>query len=148
MIAIIGGETYRFRPLVDLYRECGRRAGHPRERLSVGVHAIGYVAKTTEDAVADFFPSYAAAFTETGKARGWPPVTRRQFDALRGPTGALLVDNPEEIAEKIVRHSAALGGIARIMFQISVAGIPHVKLLAAIELIGTRLAPALRNAVA
>jgi probable LLM family oxidoreductase len=148
MVAIIGGETHRFRPLVDVYREYGRRAGHPPDRLSVGVHAIGYVANTTEDAVAEFFPGYAAAFTEIGKERGWPPVTRRQFDALRGPTGALLVGNPEEVAEKIARHSVALGGIERIMFQMSVAGIPHAKLLDAIELIGTRVAPALRTATA
>jgi alkanesulfonate monooxygenase SsuD/methylene tetrahydromethanopterin reductase-like flavin-dependent oxidoreductase (luciferase family) len=144
MVAIIGGETHRFRRLVDLYREYGRRAGHAPDRLKVGVHALGYVASSTQEAIDDFFPGYAAAFTEIGKERGWPPVTRSQFDALRSPRGALLVGNPEEVAEKIVSQSNALGGIARINFQMSVAALPHAKLMTAIELLGTRTAPALR----
>jgi probable LLM family oxidoreductase len=144
MVAIIGGETHRFRRLVDLYREYGRRAGHAPDRLQVGVHALGYVAPTTQEAIDDFFPGYAAAFTEIGKERGWPPVTRSQFDALRSPRGALLVGNPDEVAEKIVGQSNALGGIARINFQMSVAALPHAKLMTAIELLGTRVAPALR----
>lgn len=145
MIAIIGGETHRFRPLVDLYREAGRRAGHPPESLRVGVHALGYVAETTEDAIADFYPGYAAAFTKIGEERGWPPVTRRQFDALRSARGALLVGNPEEVAEKLRAHSESLGGISRIQFQMSVASLPHEKLMSAIELLGTRVAPLLRG---
>jgi probable LLM family oxidoreductase len=144
MVAIIGGEPHRFRPLVDRYREAGRRAGHPPEQLRVGVHALGYVARTTEDAVEDFFPGYAAAFTEIGKERGWPPVTRRQFDALRGPTGALVVGNPDEVIAKAKHYSESLGGIARLNFQMSVAALPHAKLLQAIDLLGTRVAPALR----
>lgn len=147
MVAIIGGQTHRFRPLVDLYREFGRRAGHPPERLRVGVHALGYVAETTEAAIADFFPGYAAAFTKIGAERGWPPVTRAQFDALRGPTGALLVGNPDEVAEKILAQSAALGGLARLQFQTSVASLPHAKLMSTIELLGTRVAPLVREGV-
>ncbi|MBD5657393.1 MAG: LLM class flavin-dependent oxidoreductase [Candidatus Eremiobacteraeota bacterium] len=142
MVAIIGGETHRFRPLVDLYREYGRKAGHAVERLKVGVHALGYVANTTEEAIDDFYPGYARAFTEVGKERGWPPGTRAQFDALRSPRGALLVGSPEEVAEKIVRHSESLGGISRISFQMSVAALPHAKLMTAIELLGTRVKPA------
>jgi probable LLM family oxidoreductase len=141
MVAIIGGETHRFRPLVDLYREAGRRAGHAPDRLKVGVHALGYVAETTQQAIDDFFPGYARTFTEAGKERGWPPVTRAHFDALRSPKGALLVGNPEEVAEKIDRQSEALGGISRISFQMSVASLPHAKLMRAIELLGARVAP-------
>src|SRR5438876_4965904 len=114
MVAIIGGEPRRFRPLVDLYREIGRRSGYSPDRLKVGVHALGYVAETTQQAVDDFFPGYARTFTEAGKERGWPPVTRAHFDALRSPKGALLVGNPEEVAEKIARQSESLGGISRI----------------------------------
>jgi alkanesulfonate monooxygenase SsuD/methylene tetrahydromethanopterin reductase-like flavin-dependent oxidoreductase (luciferase family) len=146
MVAIIGGETRRFRPLVDLYREAGRRAGFAPEQLKVGVHALGYVAETTQQATDDFFPGYAKAFTEIGKERGWPPVTRAQFNALLGSHGALMVGNPEEVAEKILEHSNALGGIYRISFQMDVASLPHAKLMQSIELIGTRVAPILRAA--
>jgi len=146
MVAIIGGETRRFRPLVDIYREYGRRAGHAPEKLKVGVHALGYVADMTQQAADDFFPGYAKAFTEVGKERGWPPVSRAHFNALLGPHGALMVGNPEEVAEKILAHSEALGGISRISFQMDAASLPHAKLMQAIELIGTRVAPILRAA--
>ncbi len=145
MIAIIGGETRRFRPLVDLYREAGRRAGHSPDRLKVGVHALGYVAETTQQARDDFFPGYARTFAKVGKERGWPPVTRAHFDALLGPHGALLVGNPAEVAEKIAAQSEALGGISRLTFQMDVAGLPHAKHLRAIELVGSGVAPALRG---
>src|SRR5580692_4990386 len=101
MVAIIGGETRRFRPLVDIYREYGRRAGHASDQLKVGVHALGYVAETTEKAVDDFFPGYAKTFSRIGKERGWAPVTRAHFDAARSRNGAMLVGNPQEVAEKI-----------------------------------------------
>lgn len=148
MIAIIGGETHRFRPLVDLYREAGRRAGHPPEQLKVGVHALGYVAETKEAAAEDFFPGYARTFSEIGKERGWPPVTRSQFDALLGRRGALLVGDPEGVAEKILNHSAALGGISRISFQMDPSSLPHAKLMDSIGFIGSRVAPLLRESVA
>src|SRR5256886_13032452 len=99
MVAIIGGETHRFRPLIDLYREAGEQAGHPLERLKVGVHSLGYVAATTQEAADDFFPGYARAISSVARERGWPPVTRAGFDAQRGPHGALLIGNPDEVAE-------------------------------------------------
>ena len=148
MVAIIGGELRRFRPLVDLYREAGREAGYSPDRLRVGVHAQGYVASTTEQAVADFFPGWARAMTDVGKERGWAPVTRADFDAQRGPEGALLVGNAEEVAEKIARHSEALGGISRLTFQMNAASLPHAKLMRAIEEIGTRVAPVMREGLA
>jgi probable LLM family oxidoreductase len=144
MVAIIGGETRRFRPLVDVYREYGRRAGHTPNQLKVGVHALGYVAETTQRAIEDFYPGYAKTVTRIGKERGWPPVTRAQFDAVRGKHGALLVGEPEEVAEKILLHSEALGGISRITFQMDVAESSQTKLLRAIELLGTKVAPTLR----
>jgi len=141
MVAVIGGETHRFRPLIDLYKEAGRRAGHAPEQLKVGLHSIGYVANTTQEAIDDFYPGYAETFTRIGKERGWPPVRREHFDAQRGPQGALIIGNPEEVAEKILRHSEALGGISRLTFQMDNAGLSHEKLLQAIELIGKRVAP-------
>lgn len=141
MVAVIGGETHRFRPLVDLYREAGARAGHMPEKLQVGLHSLGYVGNTIEEAVADFYPGYAETFTRIGRERGWPPVTRQHFDAQNGSLGALLVGGPEEIAEKIKRHSEALGGITRLTFQMDNAGLSHEKLMQSIELIGNKVIP-------
>jgi alkanesulfonate monooxygenase SsuD/methylene tetrahydromethanopterin reductase-like flavin-dependent oxidoreductase (luciferase family) len=145
MVAIIGGETRGFRPLIDLYRDAGRRAGHSPDQLKVGIHSLGYVAETTQEATDDFFPGYARTMTEVGKERGWRAVTRAGFDAQRGPQGALVIGDPNEVVEKIVRHSKALGGISRFTFMMNPASLPHVKLMRAIELIGTRVAPALRE---
>jgi probable LLM family oxidoreductase len=145
MVAIIGGETRRFKPLIDLYREAGRRTGHSPDQLKIGVHSLGYVAKTTKEAIDDFYPGYAHTFTEIGKERGWPEMTRADFDAQRGPQGALLVGDPEEVIDKIIRHSKNLGGISRITFMMNPASLPHEKLMRAIELVGTRVAPSLRS---
>jgi probable LLM family oxidoreductase len=147
MVAIIGGEPHRFRPLIDLYREAGKRAGHAPDALKVGIHALGYVADTDQQASDDFFPGYAEAFTKIGKERGWPPVTRSQFEALRRPTGALMVSDAETVAAKLLKMNEALGGISRISFQMSVAALNHDKLLHAIELLGTRVAPIIRKAL-
>jgi probable LLM family oxidoreductase len=145
MVAIIGGETRRFRPLIDLYREAGRRAGHPPEQLKVGVHSLGYVAETSKQAADDFYPGYARAFTDIGKERGWGPVTRAHFDAQLGPNGALLVGSPEEVTEKVLRHSRDLGGISRLTFMMNASSLPHERMLSAIDLIGADVAPALRG---
>ncbi len=146
MVAIIGGETRRFRPLVDLYREMGARAGHAPEKLTVGLHSLGYVADTTQRAADEFFPGYATAFDGVAKERGWGNVTRAGFDAQRGRDGALLIGDPDEVAEKILRHSEALGGISRVTFQMNVSSLPHERLMQAIEAVGTRVAPAVRAA--
>ncbi|HEY0177026.1 MAG TPA: LLM class flavin-dependent oxidoreductase [Pedobacter sp.] len=145
MVAIIGGETHRFRPLVDLYREAGKKAGHAPERLKVGLHSLGYVAETSQQAANDFYPGYAATFTKIGQERGWAPVTRAQYDAQTGPMGALMVGSPDEVAEKILRHSEALGGISRVTFQMDNAALPQEKLLKSIELIGEKIIPQLRQ---
>jgi alkanesulfonate monooxygenase SsuD/methylene tetrahydromethanopterin reductase-like flavin-dependent oxidoreductase (luciferase family) len=144
MVAIIGGEHRRFRPLIDLYREAGARAGHAPETLRVGIHSLGYVAPDNAQAAEDFFPGYAQAFTKIGKERGWPPTTRAQFDALAGPTGALVVGDPDTVIEKLHRIDRDLGGVDRFCFQMSVAALPHDKMLRAIELIGSNVAPQMR----
>jgi probable LLM family oxidoreductase len=145
MVAIIGGEPKRFRPLIDLYRESGRRAGHSAEKLIVGLHSIGFVGNTTQQAADDFYPGYAHTFTEIGKERGWPPATRAQFDALRGPTGALLVGDVETVTEKLLYVNDVLGGLSRITFQMGVSALPHEKMLSSIELLGTGVAPIVRK---
>lgn len=139
MVAIIGGETHHFKPLVDLYREAGKRAGYTTDQLKVGLHSLGYVSDTREQAIEEFYPGYAEAMNKIGRERGWSPMTRGRFEAQMGPRGALLVGDPEEVAEKIVRHSNALGGISRLSFQMDTAELNHQKLLHAIELIGTKV---------
>lgn len=144
MVAIIGGETHRFRPLVDLYRKAGAEAGHAPEQLKVGIHSLAYVADTTEQAIETYYPHYAKTFTRIGRERGWPPVTRAHFDAQIGERGALIIGNPKEVAEKIIRHGKALGGIARFSFQMDI-GLSHEQLLKAVKLIGEKVAPLIRK---
>lgn len=141
MVAVIGGETHRFRPLVDLYREAGAAAGYQPEELKVGLHSPGYVGNTSEQAVTDYYPGYAELWTKLGRERGWPPVTRPQFESLIAMRGVLVVGGPEEVAEKILRHSEALGGIDRFTFQMDNAGLTHSQLMNSIELIGTKVIP-------
>jgi probable LLM family oxidoreductase len=148
MVAIIGGEPRRFRPLIDLYREAGRRAGHSAEKLTVGLHSIGFLGDTTKQAADDFYPGYAHTFTEIGKERGWPATTRAQFDAVRGPTGALLIGDAETVAKKILYVNQVLGGISRITFQMGVSTLPHQKMLRSIEILGTRVAPIIATELA
>jgi probable LLM family oxidoreductase len=143
MIAIIGGEPHRFRPLVDLYRQAGARAGHAPETLKVGIHALGYVAETDAKAAEDFFPGYAETFSKIGEERGWGPVTRGQFNALLSRTGALVVGSPETVAEKVRHYDKVLGGIERLSFQMSVAGMGRKELMSSIELAGTKVKPIL-----
>ncbi len=141
MVAVIGGETHRFRPLIDLYRQAGEQAGHPPEKLKVGLHSLGYVGKDTPATLNKYYPGYAETFTRIGKERGWPPVRREQFNAQAGKTGALVIGSPQDVAEKILRHSEALGGISRFTFQMDNAGLSHTDLMEAIELIGKEVAP-------
>lgn len=145
MVAVIGGETERFRPLIDLYREAGRKAGFSPDQLKVGLHSPGYVADTDEKAIAEYYPGYQELWTRLGKERGWPPVTRNQFDTLIAPRGVLVVGGPEEVAKKIVRHSKALGGIDRFTFQMDNAGLTHQQLMQSIELIGTKVIPLVKK---
>jgi len=145
MVAIIGGEFRSFRPLIDLYREAGARAGHPPESLKVGIHAFGYLADTTKQAADDYFPGYAHMFKQIGKERGYSPVTRAQFDATLGPTGAYLIGEPAAVVEKILYVNEVLGGVSRINMQMSPGTLPHAKGLRAIELLGNEIAPAVRK---
>jgi probable LLM family oxidoreductase len=148
MVAIIGGEPHRFRPMVDLYRKAGLQAGHAPETLKVGIHALGYVADTDAQAADDFFPGYARMFTEIGKERGWPPTRRAHFDAMLGPTGALIIGSVKTVVEKILHYDEVLGGISRLDLQMSPGTLPHAKALHGIELLGDKVAPLVRKATA
>lgn len=145
MVAIIGGQTQRFRPLIDLYREAGSDAGYKPEELKVGLHSPGYVSASDGRAVSEYYPGYAELWTKLGKERGWPPVTRQQFDHLIAPKGVLAVGGPETVAEKILRHSESLGGIDRFTFQMDNAGLSHAQLMKSIELIGAKVIPIVKK---
>jgi probable LLM family oxidoreductase len=140
-VAIIGGEPHRFRPLVDLYREAGRRAGHAPESLDVAVHSVGYVAQTDQQAADELWPAYSHTFSRIGKERGWGPMTRAAFDAQRGPTGAFVVGSPETAAKKMQHIDEVLGGVSRVSLMMSGGPLAHDKMLRAIELLGTEVKP-------
>ena len=140
-VAIIGGEPHRFRPLINLYRESGRRAGHAPESLDVAVHAIGYVADTDQQAADELWPAYSQTFSRIGKERGWGPMTRAAFDAQRGPTGAFVVGSPDTVAKKMQHISDALGGVSQVSLMMSGGPLSHDKMLRAISLLGDEVRP-------
>jgi probable LLM family oxidoreductase len=140
-VAIIGGEPYRFRSLVNLYRKAWSRAGHDPAGADVAVHTIGFVADTDEAAAEIYYPTYSQAIERIGRERGWPPATRGQFDAAAGPEGSLMVGSPESVAAKIRSVDEALDGISRLTVLIDSGIIPHGQILRAIDLLGTRVKP-------
>lgn len=145
-VAIIGGSFDRFRPLVDLYREAGRRAGQDAATLKVGVHAMGFVADTDAAARDAFFPGWAHLTATIGRERGWSPPSRAQFDDMAGPGGAFLVGDPATVATKMRAANDVLGGLARITFQMSTASQDTAAMKRSIELLGTEVAPVIRAA--
>jgi probable LLM family oxidoreductase len=143
-LAIIGGQPERFVPFAELHRKASQVAG--RGRLPLGINSHGYVAPTPQAAAGEFFPPYAEMMTAIGRERGWPPMQRADFDALRTRRGALVVGSPEEVVDKILfQHE--LFGHERFLMQTSVGSIPHAQVLRSIELLGTEVAPAVRAAL-
>jgi probable LLM family oxidoreductase len=146
-LAIIGGVPDRFAPFAELYRSAGARARHDPSRLQLGINSLGFVADSSLAAANTFFPYYAAAMNTVGLERGWSPIGRREFDAMRGPQGALVVGSPQEVADKILREHEIFGN-HRFLLQVSIGALPHREVLRAIELFGTQVAPQVRNATA
>jgi len=145
-LAIIGGAPERFRPIVESYREIASEAGHDPDALPLGVSSHGFVSDTTEEAIETAFEPFRATMDRIGRERGWPPQTRRQFDAERSLRGALALGEPSEVVDKILFQHEILGH-DRFMVQMTVGPIPHEKVLRAIELLGTEVAPAVRKAL-
>ncbi len=145
MIAIIGGETRRFKPLIELYKQSWDKAGHDPKKRKIGIHSLGYVAENSKKAKDDFYPGYAEIFTKIGKERGWSAVTRDHFENQTKQNGALLVGNPDEVTSKIIQHSKDLGGINRLTFQMNVAALSHKQLINSIKLIGNEIAPKIKK---
>ncbi len=148
MVAIIGGQPARFRPLIELYRQAGQRAGHSPVILKVGRHCFGFVGDTAQQAADDFYPGWAQMLTKIGKERGFGPPVRAQYDAMCAPDGAFLIGDPQTVATKIARIDDDLGGIARMSLQMTNVRLAHTNLLHGIELLGTAVAPIVRAAVA
>ncbi|WP_299218658.1 Atu2307/SP_0267 family LLM class monooxygenase [uncultured Aquimarina sp.] len=144
MVAVIGGQTHKFAPLVELYRKMGEEAGFSPEELKVGLHSFGYVANSREEAITDFYPRYIEVIASMNKERGWVAPTREQFEKQIDEQGAIVIGNPEEVAKKIIRHSKALGGISRFNFQMDV-GLSHEQMKKSIELIGKEVVPLINS---
>jgi alkanesulfonate monooxygenase SsuD/methylene tetrahydromethanopterin reductase-like flavin-dependent oxidoreductase (luciferase family) len=146
MVAIIGGQTHRFKPLIDMYYRAGIEAGQPREKLKVAVHSLGFIAEDSQSAHEQFFPGYAKTFTQIGQERGWGgAVTRQSYESQADEMGALVVGNPEEVADKIIRHSRALGGLTEFRLHMNVAHLSHEQLSSAIRLLGEQVAPMVKE---
>jgi probable LLM family oxidoreductase len=145
MLAIIGGQPLRFAPLVDLYHRSLEDAGMPRQL--VGAHSPGHLADTDEQARDELWPHYAAMHARIGRERGWPPMTRQQFDATAGPDGALFVGSPDTVAAKIIRVARGLQ-LDRFDLKYSAGTLPHELMLRSIELYGSKVAPRVREELA
>ncbi|AZO20708.1 LLM class flavin-dependent oxidoreductase [Mesorhizobium sp. M1E.F.Ca.ET.045.02.1.1] len=146
-LAIIGGEPARFAPLFEIYREAARRAGNDPASLATSLNVHGFIAETTEKAADDFYAPQAEVMNRIGRERGWGPTSRAHFDHARGPSGALFVGNPEAVAEKIVAQHNIFGN-DRFLLQMAIGAMPHAKIMKAIELYGTRVAPIVRKETA
>ena len=145
MLAIIGGDPLRFRPFVDMFHRANGELGD--EPAPVGAHSPGYVAATDEQALDEFWPHYKAMHDRIGRERGWPPMTRAQFDQAAGPHGALFVGSPDTVADKIVQVAKGLD-LARFDLKYSAGSLPHELMMNAIELYSTKVAPQVRSRLA
>jgi alkanesulfonate monooxygenase SsuD/methylene tetrahydromethanopterin reductase-like flavin-dependent oxidoreductase (luciferase family) len=146
-LAIIGGEPARFAPFFQLHRQAAEKAGHDASKIKRSINAHGFVADTKQEAADIFYPAQADVMNRIGRERGWPPTNRAQFDASIGPRGANFVGGPAEMVEKILAHHEIFG-FDRFVIQMAIGVMEHSKLMKAIELFGTRVAPEVRKAVA
>ena len=143
-LAIIGGQPARFAPFARLYRDVYGKAGHKLNSLQLGINSHTFLADTSQQAAAIFYPPYAAVMTQLGKERGWPPSNRQQFEQSISPEGALLVGSPQQVVDKIL-YEYELFGHTRFLAQMSLGAMPHAAVLRAIELLGTKVAPEVKK---
>jgi probable LLM family oxidoreductase len=147
MIAIIGGQPARFAPLVELYRQAVSHTDADTSHTAVGINSHMYIADTSQRARDEFFGPYSQMMNRIGRERGWPPMSRAQFDAGCGPEGHLLVGTPDEVAAKIIAQHE-LFGHERFLGHISVGILPHERAMRATELFATEVAPLVRAGLA
>ena len=146
-LAIIGGQPARFAPLVELYRDAARGAGHEPSRTKLAINTHAFVGESTAQADAAFAAPYLAMMNRIGRERGWPAAGRSEYQALRAPDGALAVGSPEQVAEKLL-FEHELFGHDRYIAQMSVGAVAHKDVLRSMELFGTRVAPLVREEIA
>lgn len=146
-IAIIGGQPARFKPLVELYDRVWEQSGHPSQERRLAINTHAFVAATRAQADAAFAHPYLTMMNRIGRERGWPPAGRAQYEALTAPDGAVAVGSPEQVTEKILMEHALFGN-TRYLAQISVGAVAHADAMRSIELFGTQVAPAVREAIA
>ncbi|MBV1703727.1 MAG: LLM class flavin-dependent oxidoreductase [Hyphomicrobiales bacterium] len=142
-LAIIGGEPERFAPLAALHREAARRAGHATAP-AFGLNCHGFVAGTDQEAADAFFPGYAKTMSRIGAERGWPPTSRAQYDAMRGPRGSLFVGSPATVADKILRAHGAFGH-DRFLLQMALGPQDPESVARSIELYAGEVVPRVRE---
>ena len=145
-LAIIGGEPARFAPLFELYREAARRARHDPTALATSLNVHGFIAETSSSAADDFYGPQAEVMNRIGRERGWGPTSRASFDASTGPHGANFVGSPQQVIEKILFQHEIFGH-QRFLMQLTVGTMPHQKVMRAIELFGTEVAPVVRREI-
>ncbi len=143
-IAIIGGMPERFRQFVDLYRDAGLRAGHDPTSLKLAINSHGYVGESSKEAADEYYRPYIGTMNRIGRERGWGAMDRSHYEELRSPRGALLVGSPQELIDKILFEHGLFAN-DRFLLHISVGTLPHEKVMKAIELFGTRVAPVVRR---
>jgi probable LLM family oxidoreductase len=139
-LAIIGGRPAQFVPLFELYREAARRAGHDPSGLPLSINSHGFIAETSQAAADLAFPAHKVTMDRIGRERGWPPMSRSDFDVQSEPQGAFAVGSPQQVAEKILWQHERFGH-DRFLLQLSVGTLPHEQVMRAIELYGTEVAP-------
>jgi probable LLM family oxidoreductase len=144
-LAIIGGEPERFAPFAELHRQAARQAGHEPPALSINSH--GLIADSSQAASELAFPAFKATMDRIGRERGWPPLSRGQFEASRSLRGANFVGSPQEVIDKILFQHEIFGH-QRCLLQFTVGTLPHDVVLRSIELLGTEVAPVVRREVA
>lgn len=145
-LAIIGGMPERFMPFSELYKHTYIESGHDREKLQLAVHSHGFIDDDSQKAADDFFGPYAGMMSQIGRERGWPPMSREQYEGMRAPRGSLLVGSPQQVVDKMLMEHEMFG-LTRFLMHLSVGTMPHKQLMHAIELLGTKVAPAVRKAI-
>jgi len=146
-LAIIGGLPERFAPFVEIYREAARRAGHDPAKLPLSINSHGFIGDDAQQAAEDYYPTFSQMMNKIGRERGWPPITRAQFETARTLRGSDFIGSPTEIIEKILFQHEIFGH-QRLLLQLGVGTMPHAKMMRAVELLGTKVAPVVREEIA